>query len=249
MNTLQSDRRNIGTIVRVFFRSLLINASWNYSKMQNIGFAYAIAPAQARAENKSAFLLRHTESFSTNVYMVGPIIASVLNREEACRGAESQYLKQSLAGPYAALGDPFFWGSLRPFCSILAVGIVAAVGCSSLSALIPALVAYNLVQGYMRTKGFAEAYRDGTGATDFLKRFAMPGTADRLRWLSIVLLAVTAGGWLSLSPCGTSTAGFKLIATLGGAALCLACFWLVRKRVPMPVILYGATILLFFAAW
>lgn len=52
----------------VFFRSLTLDASWNYERMQNLAYAYAMAPIIRRLyknnEEKKAALERHLEFMS-----------------------------------------------------------------------------------------------------------------------------------------------------------------------------------------
>ena len=85
--------------------------------MQGLGFAYAIAPlAAAEAEpgqrETSALLARHLQRFNTHPYMAAPIIGSVSRLEAENRFSETADLKNALMGPYAAIGDPFFWGAI-----------------------------------------------------------------------------------------------------------------------------------------
>lgn len=233
-------------VLRVFVRSLLMGASWNYSKMQNLGFAFSMAPlAESRGEKKGEFLVSHMESFSTHPSMSSLIVGSVLNHEEALRDMEALRLKQLLAAPYAALGDPFFWGSLRPLASIL--GVCTALA-GSLMAPLVALIAYNTVHGHIRVTGFARAYRDGAGAVEFLKKLDMPEWGKHLKWLSLITLALLGAGLL----CGPV---FESPASLSGpidALIVLAGIILFRGliagRVPLLAILYGFFLIMILIA-
>lgn len=246
MEFSSNKRLGVTDKVRVFFRSLTIGASWNYSKMQNIGFAYAITPVTGSSrETNSDVLVRHTESFSTNPCMSSLIAASTLKLEEANLGSEALRLKQSLAGPYAALGDPFFWGSLRPASSILGV-CVALLG--SFLAPLALLVFYNIFHGYIRLAGFVSAYRDGMGAMSFLKKLEMPDNGKTLRWVSVFLLALLAGSILSLPVPLNSMLFFGMLDGIIVLACIALCYVLIVGKVSLLLILYSFSVVILVAA-
>ncbi len=53
----------------VAWRSTFLQASWNYERMQNLGFAYAMMPALKKLyknkEDRAAALTRHMEFFNS----------------------------------------------------------------------------------------------------------------------------------------------------------------------------------------
>ncbi|WP_303032261.1 PTS system mannose/fructose/sorbose family transporter subunit IID, partial [Dubosiella newyorkensis] len=59
--------------MQVAWRSTFLQGSWNYERMQNGGFCYAMIPAiKALYKNKEdqvAALKRHLEFFNTHPYM------------------------------------------------------------------------------------------------------------------------------------------------------------------------------------
>ncbi len=247
MKDNESKRPGFSKPARVFARSFLIGGSWNYSKLQNLGFLYSIGPAaESCPHGKDTLLSRHRDTFSTHPVMASLIAASVLKGEEAHRGEATVQLKQSLAAPYAALGDPFFWGSLRPVSSILGVCAVALWG--SLVAPIIAVVLYNLVHLSIRTRGFVEAYRDGMGGMKYLQRVDMPERGKLLRRLSLCLLAGLAGGVLTMPLFQGQSVMFDVFEGLLMLCAALGCLWLIEKRVSVPVILYGASVIFFLVA-
>ena len=68
----KSDRFNI------MLRSQFLQGSWNYERMQNGGWAYAIIPALKKLypnkDDASAALKRHLEFFNTHPYIAAPIL-------------------------------------------------------------------------------------------------------------------------------------------------------------------------------
>jgi mannose/fructose/N-acetylgalactosamine-specific phosphotransferase system component IID len=73
-------KRVIGTgdLLTVFWRSLLIQASWSYDGMQSLGFSYALLPVLKklypdRAEFEARLRL-HMEYFNTQPYLAAFIL-------------------------------------------------------------------------------------------------------------------------------------------------------------------------------
>ncbi|MFH1619375.1 MAG: PTS system mannose/fructose/sorbose family transporter subunit IID [bacterium] len=112
---------------KIFLRSMLLQACWNFERMQNVGFAFAILPAlrkiwPAPDKLKKAFA-RHIASLNTQPYMAGFVLGmtakmeeDLASSEEAVEGAAGriQNFKRTVASALAAIGDSLFWGIMRP---------------------------------------------------------------------------------------------------------------------------------------
>ena len=68
----QADRK------KVWWRSQFLQGSWNYERMQNLGWAYSLIPAikklYTNKEDQAAALKRHLEFFNTHPYVAAPIM-------------------------------------------------------------------------------------------------------------------------------------------------------------------------------
>ena len=234
-------------LIRIFVRSLSIQSSWNFTRMQNIAFAFSLIPfikkLAANREQTAAFLERHLELFSTHPYMSGPIIGSVVNLEEksveknVCK--EAVHLKKALMGPYAAMGDPLFWGALKPASAI--VGVMIAIEGFLLAPII-FLLLYNPLHLWVRVGGFVEGYRDGKGAVNLLRSLNPPEMVRKIRWVSVVLLGILAGAILAIpSVPGVFRSGIgeKFLLLI----MILICYLFVKRGISPLVILYGVSIL------
>jgi len=234
-------------LIKIFLRSLSIESSFNYSHMQNIGFAYSLIPLVRRLgggrERTAGILQRHVRLFNTHPYMTGAIIGSVARIEAACPAEdcpEAVALKESVMSPYAAMADPFFWGALRPLSLI--VGVIMAVK-GLVAAPIVSIVLYNAIHLWVRIKGFIEGYRHGRGAIDFIKTLNMPDMSRRIRWASLLLLALLATIVTTLQPLpGVESLGLLGLLPVLGVMLLFA--WLVEKGVSPLMLLYGSTVIL-----
>ena len=235
-------------LINIFLRSLLIQSSFNFRRMQNLGFAFSMIPligslANGRRE-VSQLLVRHLQAFNTHPYFSGPVIGSVVTMEETAIADQSGSaddaadLKRSLMGPYAALGDSFFWGSLRPFSAI--VGVTLAVG-GSLAAPGAFLLLYNPSHIWVRWRGFIEGYRRGRLGVEFIKALDLLVVARRIRWASLVVLAILAAV-TSQQICRASAAP-DMLMMLALLAFVLLCFLAIRRGVSEIKLLYGMAFL------
>lgn len=118
---------------RVWWRSQFLQGSWNYERMQNMGWAYALIPALKKLyttkEDRAAALERHMEFFNTHPYVAAPIIGVTLALEEerangtAIDNAAIQGVKIGMMGPLAGIGDPVFWFTVRPILGALGASL------------------------------------------------------------------------------------------------------------------------------
>ncbi|HEL1632418.1 PTS system mannose/fructose/sorbose family transporter subunit IID [Streptococcus suis] len=120
---------------KVWWRSTFLQGSWNYERMQNLGWAYAMIPAikklYTKKEEQAAALERHLEFFNTHPYVASPILGVTLAlEEERANGAEIddtaiQGVKIGMMGPLAGIGDPVFWFTVRPILGALGASLAS----------------------------------------------------------------------------------------------------------------------------
>lgn len=232
-------------LLRVFLRSLFLQASWNPQGMQNLGLAYAIYPALERLyPDKQALeeaVRRHLVFFNTHPYVAAAIVGGVLYHEQRiARGEEPPdrvvAFKAALMGPLAALGDGFFWLSLKP-----ATGAVCA-------ALVPLLAAwaavlflflYNLVHLTLRARLYLLGLSLGDRLVEAVARANLPTRGAKLR----AVAAACAGGlaaWLAVTFGANAGGRFAPLLSAGCLALGVVSYLLVARRVPNYVVLYLA---------
>jgi mannose/fructose/N-acetylgalactosamine-specific phosphotransferase system component IID len=106
------DARDLRRAFWRYFWSFQI--SWNYERMQALGFAYAMEPVLRKLfpddQAYSAALQRHLVFFNTNPVVGAPlIIGSAIAMEEAGAPASAEGVKVALMGPLAGVGDTIIW--------------------------------------------------------------------------------------------------------------------------------------------
>ena len=145
MTTISKDEtKNLSTISpesritkkdfqQCFWRSLTLDSSWNYERMQNIAYCYMMAPIIRRLyedrEERAAALKRHLEFMSVTPHICTLLVGiSGAMEEENAKNPEFDEnsinaVKSSLMGPMAGVGDSFFWGTLK----LIAAGVGIAL--------------------------------------------------------------------------------------------------------------------------
>ena len=138
LNTVKPDESGKLTLSKadrqkVWWRSTFLQGSWNYERMQNLGWAYSLIPAikklYTKKEDQAAALERHLEFFNTHPYVAAPIIGVTLALEEekangaAIDDAAIQGVKIGMMGPLAGIGDPVFWFTVRPILGALGASL------------------------------------------------------------------------------------------------------------------------------
>jgi len=193
----------LSTLFSVFARSLFLQASWNPQGMQNLGLAYAIYPAlqrlHPRPEDLQAAVQRHLTFFNTHPYVAASIVGGVLFHEaRIARGEERPEtvvtFKAALMGPLAALGDGFFWLSLKPATGAFSAALVPFIGPW---AAVVFLVLYNSVHLYLRARLYWLGLTHGDALVEAVAGARLPQRGAVLRNVA----AASAGGlaaWLAV---------------------------------------------------
>lgn len=242
----------------VLFRSLLraslLQASWNFERMQNLGVLYVLEPALRvfyRDDELREAYHRHIAYFNTHPYMASPVLGATIALEERRAAGQAgsfsvEDFKSMTMAPYAAIGDALFWGAVRPLVACIAL-FFAAKG--SLLAPLVFLLLFNLPHMWMRLFGFFRGYLLGVSVVEIVQRHRLPDMAIRLKEAMVVILgglcaylAVTTCRQAEMSP-GWSLAALPLIslfvyfARKGASALLLLSLSLVTIVIFFQVVL------------
>lgn len=183
------------TRLHVWFRLLVYQANWNYERLQGLGFFFALLPALRKLyaqEDLPAVCREHASYFNTHPYLA-PLVAGVVLKMEEQRCSDvpvtveveiAEY-KEMVAAPYAAIGDAFFWGGLRPLTAGIAL-FLAAKGI--LWAPLVFLLLFNLLPFWFRTVFFRYGYKQGLFSLELIQRYNLPDWAIRTKEAAVVVL-------------------------------------------------------------
>ena len=165
-----------GDIRSTYWRSTFLLGSFNFERMQAMGFCVSMIPAikrlYSKKEDQAAALKRHLEFFNTQPFVTAPILGVNLAMEEQkANGANIDDgsingLKVGLMGPLAGVGDPIFWGTFRPVTAALGASLALT---GSLLGPILFFLLFNVVRLGFRWIGIEYGYTKGT---DIIKDMA-----------------------------------------------------------------------------
>ncbi len=134
-------------INRVAWRSMLLQASFNYERMQASGWLYGLLPALKKIHTNKRDLARamkgHMGFFNTHPFLVTFVIGIILAMERSKQDVNSiQSTKIAVGAPLGGIGDAMFWLTLLPICG--GIGASLALQGSILGAVV-FIVLFNVV--------------------------------------------------------------------------------------------------------
>ncbi|WP_125582848.1 PTS system mannose/fructose/sorbose family transporter subunit IID [Lacticaseibacillus suibinensis] len=117
----------------IFWRSLPMEASFNYERMMSLAFAFTmsgvIKKLYTNKEDQKQAMKRHMEFFNCTS-ATSPFIAGVAASLEEKNANDPSFdassinaMKVGLMGPLSGIGDSIFWGSLRIIASGIGVSL------------------------------------------------------------------------------------------------------------------------------
>ena len=196
----QSDRR------KVWWRLTFLQGSWNYERMQNLGWAYALMPAIKKLyttkEDRAAALERHLEFFNTHPYVAAPIMGVTMAlEEERANGAEIddtaiQGVKIGMMGPLAGVGDPVFWYTVRPILGALGASLALA---GNIMGPIIFFLGWNIIRMAFLWYTQEVGYRAGSNITKDLSGGIIQKITKGASILGMFILAVLVERWVSVA--------------------------------------------------
>ena len=250
-------------LINIFIRSNFLLGSFNFERMQAIGFCVSLLPALRKVykDDKPAMaaaMKRHLEFFNTQPFLATPIMGITAAMEEKkANGADISDqtisgVKVGLMGPLAGVGDPIFWGTLRPVLAALGAGI--ALTGSIMGPLIFFLV-FNAIRLATNWYGVMYGYSKGTELVDEMGGNKMRFLTEGSSVLGLLVMGALVAKWTTVNmplvlSSYTNSAGEQVTTTVqtildslmpGVVPLLMtfACMALLKKGVNPLVIILG----------
>jgi len=181
------------TLLQILLRSLTLQASWNFERLQSLGALYVLSPAlkiYCQGNDRVQAFRRHLAYFNTHPFLAPAVLGATLNLEEQASpgggGAVSgDDFRKMILAPFAAMGDALFWGGIRPLAAVIALFFAAR---QSLWAPLVFLLLFNVPHLWFRISGFLMGYRSGIGIVEAAQRLRLPDLAIRVKESTVVLL-------------------------------------------------------------
>jgi PTS system mannose-specific IID component len=153
-------------------------------------------------EDRASALKRHLEFFNTHPYVASPILGVQLAMEEQrANGAEINDeaingVKVGMMGPLAGVGDPIFWGTMRPVLGAFAAGMAQS---GSIMGPIIFFVVWNLIRMLFLWYSQQLGYREGTNITQDLAGGAMQKITTGASILGMFIMGVLVPRWTTMN--------------------------------------------------
>ncbi len=182
---------------RIFFRSMLLEANFNFETWQNTGFAFAMIPVLKKLyrtkDSMAAALQRHLQLFNTSTYGSTLILGLTTAMEEQnSRDVEFNAdsinsVKLGLMGPLAGVFDSLFWGTLK----VIAAGVGTSLALKgNVSGVILFILLFNVPHLLLRYQLTFIGYKAGT---KFLQKLSRSNVMDRLTQGTAILGLMVVG--------------------------------------------------------
>ncbi len=230
------------TLNKMVWRSTMLQASFNYERMQAAGWLWSILPGlekiHTNKEDLSASMAHNLEFFNTHPFLVTFVMGIVLSLEQ--QKAEIQTIRSvrvAAMGPLGGIGDALFWFTLVP----ITAGITAnmAIDGSVLGPILYFVICFG-VEMALRFWLMNWSYALGTKAISVMTKNAREFTraASMLGVFVVGALTNNYGGGTNLGmviPNGAAKVDIQallngILPCLPALALTLMCFSLIKKK-------------------
>lgn len=246
-----------------YWRSTFLLGSFNFERMQAMGFCVSMIPAikrlYSKKEDQADALKRHLEFFNTQPWVASSIIGvTAAMEQERANGATDiddaaiSGVKVGLMGPLAGVGDPIFWGTLRPVLAALGAGL--AISGSLLGPLL-FFIGINIFRALTRWYGFHYGYAKGTEIVQDMGGGRLQKLTQGASILGLFVMGALVSKWTTINiPLELSryvnSQGQEVVTTVqsvlnellpGLAALGLTflCMYLLQKKINAMYIIFA----------
>ncbi|MFS2222336.1 PTS system mannose/fructose/sorbose family transporter subunit IID [Pantoea sp. B65] len=166
---VSSDKEEKKMLRQLFFRQFPLLGSMNFTRMEGLSYGWALAPMLKKIypdpHRYLEALKRNSQFFNTNQHLAPFILGLTLSMEKenasnrAFDTAGINGIKVALMGPFAGVGDSFFYGVLRIIATGIAIGLASQ---GNLLGPLLFLLIYNIPSYLIRYYGGVMGYRLGS---------------------------------------------------------------------------------------
>ena len=158
------------TLNKMVWRSLFLQASFNYERMQSAGWLYGILPGlekiHTNKDDLAASMSHNLEFFNTHPFLVTFVMGIILSLEQNKADIQTiRAVRVSAMGPLGGIGDALFWFTLVP----IVAGITSNMALQGqIVAPFIFLAIFNIFQFAIRYWLMHWSYKMGTNAIGIL---------------------------------------------------------------------------------
>lgn len=244
------------TLNQMVWRSLNLQGSFNYERMQAAGWLYCILPGleKIHADNKEDLqtsMEHNLEFFNTHPFLVTFVMGIVLSLEQQKADINTiRAVRVAAMGPLGGIGDAIFWFTLVP----ITAGITSNMAINgSLAGPILFLAIFNAVQFAVRFWLMNWSYQLGSKAIEILTANAREFThaASMLGVFIVGALTSNYGGTKVVLEIANGESPIVIQSILDGVLpklipllLTLGIYYLIKKKGWKPVGCIGLLLVL-----
>ena len=248
---------------RMYWRSTFLLGSFNFERMQAMGFCYTLMPAIRKVYRgdkaaEAAALKRHLEFYNTQPWVSSVVFGVTAAMEEQKAKGEDiseetiTSVKVGLMGPLAGVGDPIFWGTARPV--LAALGASLALNGSIVGPLL-FFIGINVLRVLTRWYGLNFGYERGTEMVPEVGGGQLKKVTQMAAIMGLFVMGALVSKWTTIKfPAVVSTVknddGIvtdttvqsildQLLPGLAALGLTFLCMWLLNKKVNALWIILG----------
>ncbi|MEI7640107.1 MAG: PTS system mannose/fructose/sorbose family transporter subunit IID [bacterium] len=193
------------------FKIKFINTSWNFERLQNIGFIFSIYNLLKKIYANNAAGLkyavkRHLSFFNTHVFFASAVLGVMIKMEENLddsnpdkKNEEIETMKLGIMGPLAAIGDNLFWSGIRPFALMIGAGSIYLGGTGPkafLWAVFMSLMLYNVPRVSIKYYLLFKAYYDHERLLGFVQKIKFQEIMKSIKLMGTIFVAGIMAGYL-----------------------------------------------------
>ena len=250
-------------LMRMYWRSTFLLGSFNFERMQAMGFCYTLMPAIRKVYRgdkaaEAAALKRHLEFYNTQPWVSSVVFGVTAAKEEQKAKGEDiseetiTSVKVGLMGPLAGVGDPIFWGTARPV--LAALGASLALNGSIVGPLL-FFIGINVLRVLTRWYGLKFGYERGTEMVTEVGGGQLKKITQMAAIMGLFVMGALVSKWTTIKfPAVVSTVknddGImvdttvqsildQLLPGLAALGLTFLCMWLLNKKVNALWIILG----------
>ena len=250
-------------LLRMYWRSTFLLGSFNFERMQAMGFCYTLMPAIRKVYRgdkaaEAAALKRHLEFYNTQPWVSSVVFGVTAAMEEQKAKGEDiseetiTSVKVGLMGPLAGVGDPIFWGTARPV--LAALGASLALNGSIVGPLL-FFIGINVLRVLTRWYGLKFGYERGTEMVTEVGGGQLKKITQMAAIMGLFVMGALVSKWTTIKfPAVVSTVknddGImvdttvqsildQLLPGLAALGLTFLCMWLLNKKVNALWIILG----------
>ena len=248
---------------RMYWRSTFLLGSFNFERMQAMGFCYTLMPAIRKVYRgdkaaEAAALKRHLEFYNTQPWVSSVVFGVTAAMEEQKAKGEDiseetiTSVKVGLMGPLAGVGDPIFWGTARPV--LAALGASLALNGSIVGPLL-FFVGINILRVLTRWYGLKFGDERGTEMVTEVGGGQLKKITQMAAIMGLFVMGALVSKWTTIKfPAVVSTVknddGIvtdttvqsildQLLPGLAALGLTFLCMWLLNKKINALWIIMG----------